>query len=74
MLKMNKKIRDDIRSLATASVDRKAFELRARFYFAASKLDDRLMHEALRVFVGVKTPLEPKPTNIVEMAKPTRSG
>jgi hypothetical protein len=32
------------------------------------------MHDALGVFVGVKTSLELEATNIVEMAKPTRSG
>jgi hypothetical protein len=35
MTKMSKKVRDDLRFLADASVDRKAFELRARIYFAA---------------------------------------
>jgi hypothetical protein len=53
---MSKKVRDDLRSVALASVDQKAFELRARVYLAVSGLDDRLMHEALGVFARVKVP------------------
>jgi hypothetical protein len=71
---MSKKIRDDLRSLATASVDQAAFELRARFYFAArrdgtaSAADTRgLMREAVSLFAVVKAPVEfTRPTNIVE--------
>ncbi len=74
MTKMTKKTRDDLRSLAHASVDRKAFELRAHIYFAASRHAGvgapdahELMREAVSLFVAVKTPVElVRPTNVIE--------
>jgi hypothetical protein len=74
MTKLNKKTRDDLRTLATVSIDRNAFELRARVYFAASRIAAAsdadaygLMREAVMLFAAVKAPLEfTKPTNIIE--------
>jgi hypothetical protein len=70
MAKMNKRIRDDLRSLAAASIDRKAFELRARIYFAAVRRTPdahELMREAISLFAAVKTPVEfVRPTNVVD--------
>jgi hypothetical protein len=74
MTKLNKKTRDDLRSLATVSIDRNAFELRARVYFAASRFATAsdadaysLMREAVMLFAAVKAPLEfTKPANVVE--------
>jgi hypothetical protein len=70
MTKMSKKVRDALRSLAAASVEQKAFELRARIYFAASRRTPdahELMHEAISLFAAVKTSAEfVRPTNIVE--------
>jgi hypothetical protein len=76
MTKMTRKIREDLRFLAETYVDLKAFELRARVYFAASRsnlgaADSRnLMREAVSVFVAVKTPVErERPTNVVAHPK-----
>jgi hypothetical protein len=74
MAKMNKKTREDLRSLAAASVDLKAFELRAHVYFAASRHGDvgtpeahRLMREAVSLFVAVKAPVGlMRPANVFE--------
>jgi hypothetical protein len=80
MARMNKKTRDDLRSLAAVSTDRNGFELRARFYFAASRLaavgdadTHGLMREAVMLFTAVKAPLEfTKRTNIVEHPSMTK--
>jgi hypothetical protein len=78
MTKMTKRIREDLRFLAEASVDVKAFELRARIYFAASRsnsgVDSReLMREAVSLFFAVKKPVEfAKPVNVVEYPRVTK--
>jgi hypothetical protein len=80
MTKLNKKTRDDLRSLATVSIDRNAFDLRARVYFAASRFAaasdvdaNGLMREAVMLFAAVKAPLEfTKASNIVEHPSMTK--